>query len=209
MRFVITAGPTRQYIDPVRFISNASTGRMGYALTAAAVKAGHEVTLISGPSELSAPGGAGLVSVETGPQMFRAVRRYFPGCDCLIMAAAVCDYAPVRKSAVKIKKGRGPSTLKLKPTPDILAWAGGHKKAGQTVVGFALEDTAARKNSERKLRDKNLDMIVTNAPAAIGAETAEVEVKIAGGRWARLPKLSKDSIAERIVKMAETIRNIK
>jgi len=209
MRFVITAGPTRQYIDPVRFISNASTGRMGYALTAAAVKAGHDVTLISGPSELSAPCGAGLVSVETGPQMFRAVRRYFPGCDCLIMAAAVCDYAPVRKSAVKIKKGRGPSTLKLKPTPDILAWAGGHKKAGQTVVGFALEDTAARKNSERKLRDKNLDMIVTNAPAAIGAETAEVEVKIAGGRWARLPKLSKDSIAERIVKMAETIRDIK
>jgi phosphopantothenoylcysteine decarboxylase/phosphopantothenate--cysteine ligase len=209
MRFLITAGPTRQYIDPVRFISNASTGRMGYALAAAAVKAGHDVTLISGPSALEPPRGARTVGVETGRQMLEAVRRHFPGCDRLIMAAAVCDYEPRRKAPAKIKKGGGPMTLRLRPAIDILAWAGRHKKADQAVIGFALEDSKPRSNAERKLRDKNLDMIVANAPAAIGAESAEVQVKIAGQQWRRMPKARKAAIAERIIRLAETIRDIK
>ena len=200
LHFLITAGGTREYIDPVRFISNASTGKMGYALAGAATKAGHKVTLITAPTSLRPPKEAKVVNVETGAQMFDAVKRLFAKCDCLIMAAAVADYTPARESRTKIKKGSGPIMLKLKPTPDILKWAG-HNKKNQIVVGFALEDKAVRKNAERKLKEKNLDMIIANSPAAIGTDKTSVEIKTRRGQWIRFSKAAKITVARKIIQM--------
>ena len=124
MRILITAGGTCEYIDPVRFISNASSGKMGYALARAALKAGHKVTLITTPTDQKPPSAAKLVNVETAAQMFEAVKKHFSRCDCLIMAAAVADYTPVSPARTKKKKTGKSMTIKLKPTTDILKWAG-------------------------------------------------------------------------------------
>ena len=216
MRFLITAGGTREYIDPVRFISNASSGKMGYALARAALRAGHEVTLITAPTALKPPSGAMVVAVESAAQMFAAVKEHFPDCDCLIMAAAVADYTPARPSKTKIKKGNGGPrpTLQLKPTADILRWAGHHKKVGwgsphrphRIVVGFALEDRNLRANAERKMRDKKLDMIVANGPAAIEAERSDVQIKVVGGAWQTLSGMTKAVTARRIIRLAAQLR---
>ncbi|HPC94359.1 MAG TPA: phosphopantothenoylcysteine decarboxylase [Sedimentisphaerales bacterium] len=200
MRFLITAGGTREYLDPVRFISNASSGRMGYALAAAALKVGHEVTLITAPTALKPPPGAQLIAVESAREMFAAVKEHFARCDCLIMAAAVSDFAPAHRSKTKIKKdGRLRLTLPLKPTPDILRWAGRHRSAAQIVVGFALEDRHLRANAERKMRDKGLDMIVANAPAAINARTSTVHIKTSDSPWLRIASQTKTVIAKRVI----------
>ena len=204
MRFLITAGGTREYIDPVRFISNASSGKMGYALAHAALKAGHVVTLITAATGLRLPEGAEVVAVESAAEMFAGVKEHFGSCDCLIMAAAVADYTPARPSRTKIKKEDGGPrpTLQLKPTVDVLRWAGRHKSAGQIVVGFALEDKDLRARAERKLREKRLDMIVANAPEAIGAERSDVQVKTADGEWITIRGMTKATIARRIVFLA-------
>jgi len=201
MHILITAGGTREYIDPVRFISNASSGRMGYALTRAALKAGHKVTLITAPTNQRPPSDAKLVKVETTAQMFDAVKKYFEKCDCLIMAAAVADYTPARPAKTKIKKTAKHLTIKLKPTTDILKWAGKKKKKNQIVVGFALEDKVVRGRAEKKLKEKNLDMIIANNYVAIGAEESTVQIKIAGREWLKLPQASKATIAKRIVSL--------
>ncbi|MHC5120604.1 MAG: phosphopantothenoylcysteine decarboxylase domain-containing protein, partial [Planctomycetota bacterium] len=177
LNILITAGGTREFIDPVRFIANASTGRMGYALARAAIKAGHTVTLITAPTTLRPPKEAAVVNVVTSDEMFKAVKGQFEKCDCLIMAAAVSDYKPAASSTTKIKKEQALLTLDLKPTRDILKWAGRNKTKGQTVVGFALEDTDILTNAEKKLKSKRLDMIVANAPAAIGAERSTLHIK--------------------------------
>jgi len=182
MRFLITAGGTREYLDPVRYITNASSGRMGYALAAAAIKAGHAVTLISAPTSLIPPTGAEVIWVVSAEDMFVAVKKHFKACDCLIMAAAVSDYTPVNTAKVKRKKESKMLTLKLKPTEDILAWAGRHKKR-QIVVGFALEDRNLKRNAEKKLISKNADMIVANGPSAIGADSSRVLLKTLQGGW--------------------------
>lgn len=217
MRILITAGATKEYIDPVRFISNASSGRMGYALVCAALSAGHKVTLITTlesskfefqSSKLKA------VKVKTAAQMFKAVQRKFLQCDCLIMAAAVADYTPIHQANTKIKKQNKPLTIKLKPTVDILKWAGTNKTLNfelrtsnfqrrRVVVGFALEDKNLRQNAEKKMREKNLDMIIANTPAAIGADKTSIQVKTAQGRWLKLPKASKTTIAKKIVSLIE------
>jgi len=203
MRFLITAGGTREYIDPVRFISNASSGKMGYALVRAALRAGHEVTLITAPTALKRPAGASVVQVESAAQMFAAVKEHFPHCDGLIMAAAVADYTPARPSKTKIRKTSGGPrpTLRLKPTADILKWAG-HRKKNQIVVGFALEDQDLRARAEKKLHDKHLDMIVANSPAAIEAERSDVQIKVAGGEWQTLSGMTKTVTARRIIRLA-------
>ena len=201
MRILITAGGTREYIDPVRFISNASSGRMGYALARAALKAGHKVILVNAPTTRRPPSEAKIIEVETAAQMFEAVKKYFHRCDCLIMAAAVADYTPARPAKSKIKKTAKHLTLKLKPTNDILKWAGGHKRKTQIVVGFALEDKAVRSRAEKKLREKNLDMIIANNYAAIGADKSTVQIKIAGREWLKLSQASKATIAKRIVSL--------
>jgi phosphopantothenoylcysteine decarboxylase/phosphopantothenate--cysteine ligase len=202
MRLLITAGGTREYIDPVRFITNASSGKMGYALAGAAQKAGHKVTLISA-SDLQPPVSVDFVGVDSAAEMFKAVKKHFPHCDCLIMAAAVADYTPLKQAKTKMKKTDKSLTIKLKPTPDILKWAGKHKKKNQIVVGFALEDRAIQTRAEKKLKEKNLDMIIANTPAAIGSDKTSVQIKTPGGKWLRLSAAAKSSIAGRIIKLIE------
>jgi phosphopantothenoylcysteine decarboxylase/phosphopantothenate--cysteine ligase len=204
MHFLITAGGTREYIDPVRFISNASSGKTGYALAQAAAQAGHKVTVISA-SDLQPPVGADFVGVESAEDMFNAVKKFFPKCDCLVMAAAVADYTVVRPSKTKLQKKNKPLTIKLKPTADILRWATKHKKKGQTVVGFALEDSAIRSRAEKKLKEKQLDMIIANAPAAIGADEAVVQIKIPGRKWLSLPRADKVVVARKIIARIESL----
>lgn len=213
MRFLITAGGTREYIDPVRFISNASSGRMGYALARAGLKAGHEVTLITAPTVLKPPQGATVVAVESAAEMFVAVKEHFAHCDCLIMAAAVSDYTPAHRSKTKIKKDGGlKPTLRLKPTADILRWAGRHKTGGRTtghgpriVIGFALEDRNLRANAERKMQDKHLDMIVANAPEAINAAASTIHIKTPDSEWIECPAARKHTTARRIVRLIERL----
>lgn len=185
MRFLITAGGTREYLDPVRYITNASSGRMGYALAAAAMKAGHSVTLISAPTALVPPAGVEMIPVVSAEEMYKAAKQHFKTCDCLIMAAAVSDYTPVDAAKVKRKKEKKILTLRLKPTEDILAWAGQHKKK-QVIVGFALEDRNIKKNAEKKLISKNADMIVANSPAAIGADASSILLKTPQCDWIKI-----------------------
>jgi len=164
------------------------------------------VTLITAPTALKPPVEA--MAVESAAQMFAAVKEHFPDCDCLIMAAAVTDYTPTRPSKTKIKKDSGlkPTLqLQLKPTADILRWAGRHKAEGQIVVGFALEDKDLRARAERKLHDKKLDMIVANGPAAIEAERSDVQIKAAGSAWVTLNGMTKTVTARRIIRLAEAL----
>ncbi len=210
MRILITAGGTREYIDPVRFISNASSGRMGYALARAALKAGHDVTLITAPTALKPPAGAQVIPVESAGEMFEAVKEQFPRFDCLIMAAAVSDYTPAKPSKTKLKKQAAKLTLELKPTADILKWAGRHKAGSRAtghgprvVVGFALEDRDLRANGERKMRNKRLDMIVANTLGAINAETSTLHVKPAGSDWIEIGETRKETSARTLIRMIE------
>ena len=198
MHFLITAGGTREYIDPIRFISNASSGKMGYALALVAIKAGHRVTLVS-TSDLQPPVGVDFVGVDSAAEMFAAVKKFFAKCDCLIMAAAVADYTPLKKSKIKIKKSNRDLIIKLKPTVDILKWTGKNKKKNQIVVGFALEDKAIRTSAEKKLKEKNLDMIIANTPTAIGSDRVSVQIKTPDHKWLKLPNATKTTIAKKIV----------
>ena len=213
MHIIITAGGTREYIDPVRFISNASSGKMGNALARAALKAGHKVTLITAPTAQRPPDAAKVVDIETTIQMFDAVKKYFARCDCLIMAAAVADYTPVRPAKAKLKKNDQLLTVRLKPTPDILKWAGKRKKVKgkrekgkrQIIVGFALEDKAVRARADKKLQEKNLDMIVANYPAAIGADRSDVHIKTPDSPWIKIENTTKATTAKKIIALAERL----
>ena len=209
MHFLITAGGTREYIDPVRFISNASSGRMGYALAEAALQAGHKVTLIS-TSQLQPPVEVEFVDVDSASEMFTAVKKFFPGCDCLIMAAAVADYRPVKYSKTKIRKGKKLLTIKLKPTIDILKWAAKQKHKTKNsklktkiVVGFALEDRNLKANAERKLKEKNLDMIIANRPDSIGSDETEAYTKAVSSEWKRISLNTKKAVAGKIISLVE------
>jgi len=213
MRILITAGGTREYIDPVRFISNASSGKMGYALAEAALVAGHKVILISA-SDLQPPIGIDFVGVESAEDMFNAVKKFFNRCDCLIMAAAVADYTPASPARTKIKKSGKALTINLKPPADILKWAGKHKRGkgakGQRgkdkiVVGFALDDKDLRARAEKKMQEKNLDIVIANTPTAIGAEKSTVQIKVPGRAWVRIKRSTKATIARRIVALVESI----
>ncbi len=200
MHFLITSGGTREYIDPVRFISNASSGKMGYSLALAAIKAGHKVTIISA-SDLQPPIGVNFVGVDSAAEMFAAVKKSFAKCDCLIMAAAVSDYTPVKKSKIKIKKSKKDFIIKFKPTLDILKWAGKHKKKTQIVVGFALEDKNLWAIAEKKLKEKKLDMIIANSTDAIGAHKATVHIKKANSSWVKIENKTKTTIAKKIINL--------
>jgi phosphopantothenoylcysteine decarboxylase/phosphopantothenate--cysteine ligase len=205
LNILITAGGTREPMDPVRFIGNASSGRMGYALARAAIKAGHRVTLITAPTALAPPKGAAIIAVETSGQMFEAVKAAFTACDSLIMAAAVSDYKPAAPSATKLKKQKTDLTLRLVPTLDILAWAGRHKQPGQRLCGFALEDRNLFENAERKRRQKKLDMIVANAPSAIGAAASTLYVKTKTDDWKTLKSTAKSRSATMLIRMIEQL----
>lgn len=198
MRILITAGPTREYLDDVRYLSNASSGRMGYALVEAALDAGYEVVLVSGPVDLRPPARCEFHAVETTAQMRDVCLSRFPDCDGVIAAAAVCDYKPKQRIAGKISKTGEPITIEMIETDDVLAELGAAKN-DRWVVGFALEAANARENALQKLRAKNCDWIVLNAPSAIGAETNSVELIDPAGAVVESWSGSKSDVARHLV----------
>lgn len=169
VKVLITAGPTRESIDPARFISNHSTGKMGYELARAAVQRGAKVTLVSGPSTLPIPSGIDLVPVVSAHDMFHAVKTKYSENDIIIKAAAVADYTPETYSEEKIKKHEDELTIKLRKTDDILKWLGEHKKRNQILCGFAMETSNLEENATEKLKQKKVDMIVANSISEEGA----------------------------------------
>lgn len=200
-RLLITAGPNREPLDPVRYISNRSSGKMGYALARAGLRRGAEVTLISGPTELEPPSGARLVRVTTAEEMRHAVLKEFDRCTSVIMAAAVTDYRPVDRANNKIKRGKGPIELRLEPNPDILKELGA-RKTGKKLVGFAAETEELVPNAQKKLTDKNLDMVVANNVTESGSgfdvDTNLATILDRSGARRALPLMSKDELADEI-----------
>ncbi len=168
-KFLISAGPTAEAIDPVRYITNHSSGKMGYALAEAAAMRGAEVTLVSGPVQLQPPFGVQVINVRSAKEMFLTIAGGFEECDILVMAAAVADYTPLMTAEEKIKKSDGTLTLPLKRTQDILQWAGNNKRAGQFICGFSMETEHLIENSRQKLHKKNCDMIAANSIRQDGA----------------------------------------
>jgi phosphopantothenoylcysteine decarboxylase/phosphopantothenate--cysteine ligase len=176
MRVLITAGPTREYLDDVRYLSNASTGRMGFALAEAVLAAGHEVVLACGPVSLTPPQGCIVHSVETTEELLNVCNQQFPQCDGVIATAAVCDYRPKSRFQGKLAKTGVSLELELVETADVLADLG-RNKGDRWIIGFALEsDEFAHVNALRKLKHKNCDAIVLNRPTAIGSESNRIEV---------------------------------
>jgi phosphopantothenoylcysteine synthetase/decarboxylase len=204
MKFLITAGPTREPIDPVRFISNRSSGKMGYAIAEAAVKAGHEVVLVSGPVSISAPAGAMLVSVMTSDEMHDAVHANLPATDVAVLSAAVADFKPAEYFPRKIKKQDGGiAQITLVPTHDILASLGSIQPRTFLLAGFAAETHDMERNALRKLREKQCDVIIANdvSRADIGFEGDENEVTLffADQSSRLIPKSSKRELAYELV----------
>lgn len=200
-RFLITAGPNREPLDPVRYISNRSSGKMGYALARVGARRGGEVTLISGPTSLASPPGVRLISVTTAAEMRQAVLEEFPSVTAVFMAAAVADYSPDKLVAKKIKRGDAPIQIRLKPNPDILRELG-MKKNGQILIGFAAETEDLIVNAGKKLREKNLDLIVANNVAEEGSgfdvDTNLATILDRRGAVHPLPLMSKEELADRI-----------
>ena len=202
-RIVVTAGPTREPVDAVRVLSNRSSGRMGFALAAAAWRRGAEVTLIAGPATLAPPPGPQLVDVETAQEMADAVRTHLAGAAALIMAAAVADFRPAQVAAHKLKKAGMPAQIALEPAPDVLLETRAARDPGCMVVGFALETEDLLENGRAKLERKGLDLIVLNAANEPGSgfdvATNRVSLLDAKGGLETLPLLSKDEVAERVL----------
>jgi phosphopantothenoylcysteine decarboxylase/phosphopantothenate--cysteine ligase len=173
---VITSGPTRQYLDPVRYLTNASSGRMGAALASAAIKLGHRVTIVSGPVQVTYPKQATVVRVLTTQEMLEAAKQAFQKADGLIGAAAPCDYQPRQVHSQKLSKTGQPLTLELIETPDIVATLASAKRPDQWVVGFALETEDRRFRATVKLQKKSCDLMVSNGPTAIDSNENSVEV---------------------------------
>ena len=202
MTFLITAGPTREPIDPVRYISNRSSGKMGYAIAEAALDAGHDVILISGPVNLAPPHKAKFISVSTSDEMFDAVHQHADSSDVCVLCAAVADYKPAQVSPVKIKKCAAQVSLELIRTRDILESLGQRQNRQFLLVGFAAETDHLEANATRKLREKNCDMIVAN-DARIGMETDENELLIVfrNGETKKISRAPKTFLAHELVKI--------
>ncbi len=200
MRVLVTAGPTREHIDDVRFISNPSSGRMGFACAEAARAAGHRVTLVTGPVNLPDPAGVTIVRVTSAREMRRAAMKAYASCDAVIATAAVCDYRPVRRVRGKIKKGPARETLRLVRTPDILGEMG-RRRGARVLIGFALEAQNARANAIEKLARKNLDAVVLNAPSSFGADALDATVFHRGGASESFRRVSKRTLARLLVRM--------
>jgi phosphopantothenoylcysteine decarboxylase / phosphopantothenate---cysteine ligase len=204
VRFIVTAGPTREPIDPVRYLSNRSSGKMGYAIAEAALAAGHSVILISGPVSLIPPSGANLVRVTTSDEMHDAVHAHLAAGDVLVMCAAVADYKPAIFSTHKIKKQKDALTLELIPTRDILASLT-RPSPEFLVVGFAAETDDLEANAQKKLRDKKCDIVVANdvSGSESGMESDENEVTIffRNGEKEKISRAPKKIIARALVKI--------
>jgi phosphopantothenoylcysteine decarboxylase/phosphopantothenate--cysteine ligase len=202
-RVLVTAGPTREPIDPVRFVSNRSSGKMGYALAAAAARRGAQVTVVSGPVALPPPPGCDLVRVETAAEMQEAVRTRWAGSEVVIGAAAVADYTPAAPADAKMKRARSAVTVKLKPTEDIIAECGRAKRPGQMVVGFAAETEDLLANARAKLARKHLDLVVANDVSRPGlgfdSDRNAGYLLFADGSQQEVPEMDKARFAERVL----------
>lgn len=200
-RVLITAGATCEAIDPVRYITNHSTGKMGFAIAAACARRGADVTLVKAETTAPVPRFVNVTEVKSAEEMFNAVRNSFENSDIVIKAAAVADYTPVKTADNKIKKVEGELKIELKRTEDILKWLGEHKKS-QYLCGFSMETQNLMENSQKKLKEKNADMIVANnlkvEGAGFGTDTNVVTLITKDGSI-ELPKMSKDEVADRIL----------
>lgn len=209
MKILITAGPTREYLDPVRYLSNASTGKMGFAIAVAAAKRGHTVTLVCGPVDLPAPPNVRLIRVTSAMEMLDAARRAYATADAAVFAAAVCDYRPRRRASRKMPKSNAGRPLDLVTNPDIAATLGKLKaRRGQpprVTVGFALESHDGRAKAAAKLRAKHFDAIVLNSPAAVAADRSAIQILTADGRRTPTRTASKSSHALQIVRLLERL----
>ena len=204
MKFVITAGPTREYIDPVRFLSNPSTGKMGFAVARAAAERGHRAVLVAGPVALRTPKGVRRVDVTSAREMLAAVEGELDGDTVLVATAAVADWRPRTCAAKKLKKGEMSDTIKLVRNPDILKTVRCRRK-----IGFAAETNDVMAEAARKCRDKGLEMIVANdvteEGCGFGSTTNRVSFVKRDGSVERLPMMSKLAVARRIVRFAESL----
>ena len=206
---VVTAGPTREPVDPVRFLSNRSSGKMGVAIAAAAWRRGANVVLIAGPLEVPDPVGPSMVRVETTDQMAEAVRQALPGAHALVMAAAPADFRAADPATTKIKKSGGPASIALAATTDILACTVRHRPPGLVTVGFALETDHLIESARGKLADKHLDLIVANSArepdAGFGADTNRVTILAPNGSADELPVMPKTALADHILDRVEAL----
>jgi phosphopantothenoylcysteine decarboxylase / phosphopantothenate---cysteine ligase len=207
VRFLVTAGPTREPIDPVRYVSNRSSGKMGYAIAEAALAAGHDVILISGPVNLIPPNNAKLVSVFTSDEMFDAVHRDAVECDVCVLCAAVADYKPATVSSTKIKKRGEKFSLEVIPTRDILNSLGQRQHRQFLLVGFAAETNDMEENAAHKLREKNCDIIVANEVSStisgIESELNEVTILFRNGGRQKISRAPKKIIARQLIRIFE------
>lgn len=201
-KVLVTAGPTREAIDPVRYITNHSTGKMGYAIAQAAARRGAEVILVSGPVNLKAPLGVKLVPVTSAGEMFQAVTEASSSQDVIIKAAAVADYRPKYVGTEKTKKKDGDMNLEMERTDDILAWLGNHRQMGQVLCGFSMETENMLENSQAKLEKKHVDMIVANnlktAGAGFGTDTNVVTIITKEGAE-ELAMMTKEQVAHQLL----------
>ena len=205
-KVLVTAGPTREAIDPVRFISNPSSGRMGYAIARAARRRGAEVVLVSGPSHLNPPRGVTFIKTTTAEEIAEATMRHYPQSTVVIMAAAVSDYRPRISHRKKVKKEEARINIELERTQDILKELGSRKR-GQFLVGFALETENMLANAKKKLKEKRLDMIVANDPGGFDGEITQVTIIESEDTVEQLPPFPKNEVAERILdKVATAIK---
>lgn len=203
VRVLITAGPTREWIDPVRYLSNAATGALGFALAKAATAAGAHVTLIAGPTHLAPPNVAAMHQVESADDMFAACKKFSRTADVIIMTAAVADVRPVKRAPQKLKKNRnGKFSLKslpLEPTPDILHFLGEKRKKSQFLVGFCLESDHLITKAQQKMYDKRCNVMVANGIDALQPTPQRVIVLTTHGDLILLPALSKQQLAKRLL----------
>ena len=204
LRVVVTAGPTREAIDPVRYITNHSSGKMGYAIAKQAANRGADVVLVSGPSSQTVPANVTVVPVQSAAEMFEAVKQHYDTADVVIKAAAVADYRPKNVAVQKIKKSDGDMTLELERNPDILAWLGEYKQQ-QILMGFAAETNDIEQHALGKLQRKHLDFIaandVTQQHSGFGKDTNQITVYGADGTVTELPVLAKEAAADRLLDM--------
>lgn len=205
MKILITAGPTNEYIDDVRFISNESSGKMGIALVNSARKKKHNVILVSGPISLKIPEGIFVETVTSAMEMRDSVNKYFDKVDAVIMAAAVSDYRPEKKVSGKLKKTKEGITLKLLPNPDILSELG-KKKSNKTLIGFALEQKPSVESAYEKLKSKNLDFIILNTEESLGSDRADFWIIDRNSSVKEMKNTSKAKLSTKIIKLIEDMR---
>ena len=202
---LVTAGPTQESLDPVRYLTNHSTGKMGYAIARMAMLRGAQVTLVTGPTAIAPPPFVDVVPVVSAQDMFEAVAAHSPNADMIFKAAAVADYTPIGYSDDKVKKKDGDLSIPLKRTTDILQYLGQHRRPGQVICGFSMETRDMLENSRAKLEKKNVDMICANnlkvAGAGFGTDTNVITLITRDG-IEELPLLSKEEAASRILSSA-------